>query len=284
MKQMKFSKKKIVLIFAVVLILVFGYLQNNVLTVSKYVYQNENLPDSFADFRILQISDYHNKGGLFWEQNFWEVVVSLEPDMIVLTGDLLDSGKKDAEQAARIASECQVIAPTYFITGNHEFWVDEELLAQLLQELEDAGVTVLDNRAFYLAAEESHEAGGIALLGLSDRDLNNETLRELTEEIAAEHGKEEYIQILLAHEPQYINRYAACSVDLVLAGHAHGGQIRLPGVGGIYAPDQGFWPEYTEGMHRVNDTTMIVSRGIGNSVFPLRLFNYPELVLVTLQQ
>jgi len=284
LKQMKFGKKKIVLILAVVLILVFGYLQNNVLTVSKYVYQNENLPDSFADFRILQISDYHNKGGLFWEQNFWEVVVSLEPDLIVLTGDLLDSGKKDAEQAARIASECQGIAPTYFITGNHELWVDEELLAELMQELEDAGVTVLDNRAFYLAAEESDEAGGIALLGLSDRDLNNETLRELTEEIAAEHGEEEYIQILLAHEPQYINRYAACNVDLVLAGHAHGGQIRLPGAGGIYAPDQGFWPEYTEGMHRVNDTTMIVSRGIGNSVFPLRLFNYPELVLVTLQQ
>lgn len=284
MKKFKASKKKIILCLTVIVVLVFVYLQNNALMVSEYIYQNDNLPDSFAGFRILQISDYHNKKGLFWEQNFWQEVSSLEPDIIVITGDLLDSGKKDAEQAVLVASGCAAIAPTYFITGNHEFWVEEELLAQLLQDLKEAGITVLDNRAVYLSAEGTEGEEGIALLGLSDRDLTNETLRELTEEIAAEHGAEECIQILLAHEPQYINRYAACNVDLVLSGHAHGGQFRLPGVGGFYAPDQGFWPEYTEGVHRVNDTTMVVSRGIGNSVFPLRLFNYPELVMVTLEQ
>ena len=93
----------------------------------------------------------------------------------------------------------------------------------------------------------------------------------------------EAFTVVLAHEPQYIKQYACSNVDLVLSGHAHGGQFRIPFFGGIVAPDQGFFPKYSEGIHVEQDTTMVISRGLGNSIIPLRLFNYPEIVCVELK-
>lgn len=89
--------------------------------------------------------------------------------------------------------------------------------------------------------------------------------------------------IVLAHEPQYLQEYADAGADLVLSGHAHGGQFRLPFIGGLVAPDQGFLPKYTSGDYTIADTDMIVSRGLGNSIIPVRLFNYPEIVCVELK-
>ena len=116
------------------------------------------------------------------------------------------------------------------------------------------------------------------LLGIYDGRLQSNTLRTMTEE----NENPDVLTVLLAHEPQYLDEYARCGVDLVLTGHAHGGQFRLPWIGGVVAPDQGFFPTYTEGIFTQDNTTMIISRGLGNSVIPVRLFNDPEIVTVTL--
>jgi hypothetical protein len=114
---------------------------------------------------------------------------------------------------------------------------------------------------------------------------NNGDIQDFVEEhLDALSLKPDGFSILLAHRPNPLAVYADYPVDLVFSGHAHGGQFRLPGIGGLVAPDQGLFPEYTSGTHTIKNTTMVVSRGLGNSIIPLRLFNRPELVVVTLKQ
>ena len=144
-----------------------------------------------------------------------------------------------------------------------------------------AGVVILDDQV----VEISRGDAKFRLVGLDDKSLADGTLRTLlnnAQNVAHEDSEKKEFTVVLAHEPQYLARYAGTGVDLVLSGHAHGGQFRLSFVGGIVAPDQGFLPEYTAGEYYMNGTEMIVSRGLGNSVIPVRLFNYPEIVCVDL--
>ena len=126
---------------------------------------------------------------------------------------------------------------------------------------------------------ESHTGQTFSLIGLDDLSLQANILKTLAEEAPDD------FQVLLAHEPQYLrNYYAETGVDLVFAGHAHGGQWRIPFTHqGLYGPDQGLFPEFSDGIYTEGDTTMYLSRGLGNSGFPLRLFNHPEIVCVTFQ-
>lgn len=243
---------------------------NTALEVNRWVIENEKIPSSFDGFRIAQVSDLHNAG--FWE----EVVDALEeaqPDIIVLTGDLIDSGKTDVEAALSFAEEAAAIAPCYAVTGNHEAWsgdVWDVLRTGMLR----AGVELLEDETVFL------DRGGetVALLGLSDPAFGSDQaalLRELT-------AGEGYT-ILLSHRPERMALYAESGIDLVFSGHAHGGQFRFPFVGGLIAPDQGMFPEYDAGRFELGDTVMLVSRGIGNSIIPLRLNNRPELVIAQLK-
>ena len=137
----------------------------------------------------------------------------------------------------------------------------------------EAGVVVLEDRCAVLPVGESC----LVLAGLSDESLRDGTVDWLMEDVP------DGLSILLAHEPQFISDYARAGVDLVFSGHAHGGQIRLPFVGGLYAPGQGFLPKLTKGLYEVEDTTLVVSRGLGNSTFPFRFLNRPEVVVLTLR-
>ena len=141
-------------------------------------------------------------------------------------------------------------------------------------DVEEAGAVVLENRTASIRSGE----GGFTLLGLSDENLTDGTLGELMEGVPA--GE---LAVLLAHQPQHWDRYAAAGADLVCSGHAHGGQARLPLGGGMFAPGQGVLPELTEGVHTAGGSALVISRGLGNSVFPLRLFNRPEVVALTLR-
>lgn len=194
-----------------------------------------------------------------------------EPDMIVLTGDLVDSNHTNVDRAVQFVDEIVKICPVYYVTGNHEYWLDTSEYEKLMDGLVSAGVVILDNQV----VEISRGDAKFRLVGLDDKSLADGTLEALLSD-------EKELTVVLAHEPQYLARYAGTGVDLVLSGHAHGGQFRLPFVGGIVAPDQGFLPEYTAGEYYMNGTEMIVSRGLGNSVIPVRLFNYPEIVCVDL--
>lgn len=232
----------------------------NVITV-----QESNLPAEFDGFRIAHISDFHSA------ENMTDKVVKLlqeaKPDIICITGDLIDSRDKDAEVALNLVEKAMEIAQCYFVTGNHEKLVSAELFNSLLEEMANRGVILLDEEV--LQREDSE----IALFGDFHGDAKDEEFIP---------GYEGY-KILLSHYPENTDYYVAAKYDLVLTGHAHGGMFRLPFIGGIYAPGQGLFPKYDAGLYTKGATDLVVNRGIGNSTIPLRFNNQPEVVLVELR-
>lgn len=266
----KYIKSALVLLIVIALLL-FCNFQNKHLETTYYTYKAEQLGADLEGYRIVQISDLHNVKFGKNNQKLVDRIRECEPDMIVLTGDLVDSNHTNVDRAVQFVDEIVKICPVYYVTGNHEYWLDTSEYENLMDGLASAGVVILDDQV----VEISRGDAKLRLVGLDDKSLADGTLEALLSD-------EKELTVVLAHEPQYLARYAGTGVDLVLSGHAHGGQFRLPFVGGIVAPDQGFLPEYTAGEYYMNGTEMIVSRGLGNSVIPVRLFNYPEIVCVDL--
>lgn len=287
----KYIKSAIVLLIVIALLLFCSY-QNKHLETTHYIYEAEQLGVDLDGYRIVQISDLHNAKFGKDNQKLVDKIRECEPDMIVLTGDLVDSNHINVDRAVQFVDEIVKICPVYYVTGNHEYWLEASAYDELMSGLTGAGAVILDDQV----VEISRGDAKFRLVGLDDRSLSDGTLEALfsdesighdqagqKEETADnENSEKKEFTVVLAHEPQYLARYASAGVDLVLSGHAHGGQFRLPFVGGIVAPDQGFLPEYTAGEYYMNGTEMIVSRGLGNSVIPVRLFNYPEIVCVEL--
>lgn len=232
-------------------------------------------PEAFSGFKIAQISDLHNAEFGADNQKLIEILERETPDAIVLTGDLVDGWRTNVDSAASFARRCAAIADCYFVTGNHEAKIGDDYAA-LETALSDAGVTVLRNASVRIRSGIE----SIRLIGVDDPSFGGEANLDATLEALSSDD----FTILLAHRPEEIDKYAKWGIDLVLSGHAHGGQIRIPGIGGVYAPGQGFFPRYTSGEYAVGGTTMIVSRGLGNSVLPLRVNDRPEVVIVTLNK
>lgn len=276
----KYIKSAIVLLIVIALLLFCSY-QNRHLETTYYTYKAEQLGADLEGYRIVQISDLHNAKFGKNNQKLVDRIRECEPDMIVLTGDLVDSNHTNVDRAVKFVDEIVKICPVYYVTGNHEYWLEKSEYDELMDGLIGAGVVILDDQV----VEISRGDAKFRLVGLDDKSLADGTLGTLlnnAQNVAHEDSEKNEFTVVLAHEPQYLARYAGTGVDLVLSGHAHGGQFRLPFVGGIVAPDQGFLPEYTAGEYYMNGTEMIVSRGLGNSVIPVRLFNYPEIVCVEL--
>ena len=278
------NKKKILLIVIPVAILLVGWIiwGNTALMVSELAIQNEKIPDSFDGFRIAQISDLHNAE--FGEDNekLIGVLKECKPDIILITGDLIDSRNTDIEIGISFAEKAVMIAPTYYVTGNHEARISE--YEQLIEGIESAGVQILENESVVL--EQSGEC--ITIAGVADPSFTTDYLfgdsETVTSDILSELlVSEESYTVLLAHRPELFEVYVDSKVDLVFSGHAHGGQFRLPFIGGVVAPNQGLFPEYDAGLYTKDDTSMVVSRGIGNSILPFRINNRPEIVLVKLE-
>ena len=257
----------------IIILIPFCLYQNKHLVITTYTYESEKLGAELDGYRIVQISDLHNAEFGKENKKLLETIRSCSPDIIVITGDLVDSNHTNVERAVAFVKEAVKIAPVYYVTGNHEYWLDPSENEQMMQGILAAGAYDLDDEAVRIEKGDS----SFLLVGLDDQHLSDETLKNLLQEQKNE------LSIVLAHEPQYLQNYANAEAELVLTGHAHGGQIRLPFVGGIVAPDQGFLPEYTSGKYNSADTEMIVSRGLGNSIIPVRLFNYPEVVCVELR-
>ena len=207
------------------------------------------------------------------------------PDLICITGDFLDSRRTDLDFALELAGQLAEIAPAVYVTGNHEARLKD--LSALEAGLAARGVRVLRDGWTPLAR------GGeeIALLGLDDPGFaagEGWTLSEGLDQtqarlsaLLAQAG--DRFSLVLSHRPELLPAYAEAGADLVLSGHAHGGQVRLPGIGGLFAPGQGILPRLTSGVHARGETRLVVSRGLGNSAFPWRVFNPPEIVTVTLR-
>jgi predicted MPP superfamily phosphohydrolase len=260
-------------------LLIWLIVANKALVVTEYTVVDGDIPEDFHGFRIAHISDLHNES--FGQEN-GELLERLErarPDIIVITGDLVDSRHTDIAVAVRFAEEAARIAPTYYVMGNHEARISG--YRELLRGLECAGVIALENESIILSGVD----GNITLTGVQDPSFQTQYLMGDEERVLAgyvEQLQSDSYQILLSHRPEYLSVYADHGVDLVFSGHAHGGQIRIPFVGGLVAPGQGLFPKYDAGVFTQGDTTLIVSRGLGNSIIPLRINNRPEIVIVTL--
>lgn len=275
---MRLSKrsKKIWILFAILAVLIpFCAYSNLHITVTEYDFTHADIPTGFEGYCIVQISDLHNETFGDDGKSLVEKVAALSPDVIVLTGDMVDaSNHTDYDKALLVLKQFPSIAPTYYVYGNHEQILPKKQMDSFVSMLTLCGVQYLNDETTILTASNGDT---ITLIGINDLSLTGFAL----ENIMAQQQPSVF-HLLLAHEPQLLHDYAQTGVDLVLSGHAHGGQFRLPFVGGLYAPDQGLFPAYTEGLHTDADTAMIISRGLGNSSFPLRLFNQPEIVSVTL--
>ena len=281
---MKIKKKWILSSIALILFILIGWIlwANTALVVNEYAIVNDRIPQGFDGFRIAQISDLHNAE--FGERNekLIQLLSQTDPDIIVITGDLIDSRHTDIEIALDFARQAVKLAPVYYVSGNHEARVRE--YEDLKMGLAEAGVVILENQKVQI----TREGESITLMGIDDPSFQEDYLFGDSESVARqaiENLQNEYdgYTVLLSHRPELFNLYVDTGMDLVFSGHAHGGQFRLPFVGGLVAPNQGFFPKYDAGQFTEENTTMIVSRGVGNSIIPIRFNNRPEIVLVTLR-
>lgn len=257
--------------------------QNNHIIVSKYEFIHEKVSKNLDGYRIVQVSDLHNKD---FGNQLIKKARKESPDMIVITGDLIDSRRTNTEVAISFAKDAVLIAPVYYVTGNHEAsTVEYEVLAKGLRE---SGVIILDNTFVNI----KHNNVSFNLIGIDDplftKELDYNYLESINPSNEVIKKLENYkddleLNILLSHRPELIYGYKEAGMELVLTGHAHGGQMRLPFIGGLVAPNQGIFPRYTSRIHSLGDTSMVISRGLGNSIIPLRIFNRPELVVVVLR-
>ena len=277
-------KKKSILIASILILtgLIIWTLWGNIaLEVNEYQITSDKIPEAFSGFRIAQVSDLHNAE--FGEGNckLIGLLSQTDPDMIVLTGDLIDSRQTDIEIALEFAEQAMQISPVYFISGNHEARMRE--YDDLKMGLVDAGVVVLENQQVQITKEGEH----ITLIGVDDPSFRTDYLFGDAESVIKQatadlQNETDSFTILLSHRPELFDTYVDSGVDLVFSGHAHGGQFRIPLVGGLVAPNQGFFPKYDAGQFNRENTTMIVSRGVGNSIIPVRFNNRPEIIVVTL--
>ncbi|MDO4378075.1 MAG: metallophosphoesterase, partial [Erysipelotrichia bacterium] len=256
----------------VISFIVYLLYANKKIKVTNYTFKNSKVGKKI---RIVHLSDIHNDIFGKDNRNLYETVKKCCPDVIFITGDLLDSRRTDINRALFIAGKLTEIAPVYYVTGNHESRIKKYPVFE--KGLKDLGIYVLNN--------EVAQFDCLKIYGLQDPGFteNNKNRGEI---ISDDHLQEmdistdeRYINVLLVHRPHYFKTYCKYPLDFIFSGHAHGGQMRLPLLGGLYAPGQGILPKYDSGIYKDNTVTMILSRGLGNSLFPLRIFNNPEVIV-----
>ncbi|MBQ8794861.1 MAG: metallophosphoesterase [Clostridia bacterium] len=285
---MKNKKKKALIILlssVLMLIILFTGLicwGNKALSLNEITVSSPKLPKSFEGFRVAHVSDLHNDEFGKDNKKLLALLKSCDPDIIAITGDMIDSYSTDVEVSLSFAEKAVKIAPCYYVTGNHEARVEEDFL-KLTDGLETVGVTVLRDTSIEL--ERGTES--ITLIGVNDptffTDLSVSESIAMNEKLSELGADTSGFTLLLSHRPELFEVYVKNNITLTLSGHAHGGQFRLPVLGGAFAPNQGFNPKFDAGLYTEDGSNMIVSRGLGNSLFPFRVNNRPEVVLVTLQ-
>ena len=285
---------KIIFIFIGIFILMYLYIKYNVntLEVTKYVVENKKVPKEFDGYNIVQISDLHSK--LFGENNkkLIQKIKSLNPDIVVVTGDLIDGENNNYNVALDFMKEISKLYRVYYIIGNHE---QKSLIKKYKDEYKDyfnklhqIDFVNLDNNKVEIVKGDSN----ITLYGLTvpyscykylfDNQETTSIDIDFLEEKLGKVDREQF-NILLAHTPFYFDEYEKWGADLTLCGHVHGGIVRLPLVGGLLSPDRKFFPKYDLGEYIKNKSTMIVSKGLGGSKVLIRVNCKPEIVNIKLK-
>lgn len=262
----------------------------NKIDVTEYSILNEKIPQEFNDFKIVQLSDFHSNGYKDTTDIIINKIENINPDIVVMTGDMVSWEIGNIDELEKLISSLSINYPIYYINGNHEQLLEITNLKEyneFLNKIKSLGVTYIKNNFVEIIRDGQSinlyeidiplmEGNGLYVKeGELDDDYINSKLSNI---------KSNKFNILLAHNPLFIDEYSSWGADLVLSGHIHGGIIRIPIVDvGVLSPEKKFFPKYDSGEFKVGDTTMIVNRGIGTSSIKLRVFNNPEISVITLK-
>ena len=244
------------------------YFDLHSIAIKQYAIAINNLPKDFEGFTILHLSDLHSKEYGDKQDQLLHLINRQSFDMVAITGDFVDKHKPDVEPTLSLVRGL-ISKPVFFVPGNHEWWNE----FRIKSVLENHEVTILENKKFKYSKGNSY----IWIVGVDDPYLRRDKLNEALEGIADSQPR-----VLLAHAPNIFPSAAKLDIELVLVGHTHGGQVRIPIVGAVVAPGQGLFPKYDYGQFTSGLTNMIINGGLGESVLPIRFYNRPEIVLIKL--
>ena len=284
------NKKIIVLIFIALIFIGILICFVKKIDVTKYTISNEKIPEEFNGFKIVQLSDFHSQGYRNTTEDIINKVKDINPDIIVMTGDMVSWDMEDIDEVKVLIKSLVELYPIYYIDGNHEHLA--EILrpgkyVAFIEFMKELGVTTIKNDYIEIyKGDKSINLYGINLPldGATGLYVNKFQLEKNYVEKTLPEANEEKFNILLAHTPTFIKQYSQWGADLVLCGHMHGGIVRIPFTNiGLLSPERTIFPKYAAGKFKVNGSIMIVNRGIGGSSFDLRLFNNPEITVITLR-
>jgi len=284
-------------LFGLLFLALFWYWQNYSLQTVRYTLSCKDLPPGFDGYRIAHVSDMHGMEFGYKNSTLVRRIQEFDPDIVVCTGDMISSHARDGQAFLNFLECLGDRYPIYMCLGNHEQiaeWTELESKSDygydaFIRQVREYGVHILDNQTINL-----EKAGDqIRIIGLTlelyhysrrDGEYADDDLLLKTSYIEKAIGPAgNGFNLLLVHNPSYFKEYVAWGADLVLAGHMHGGVIRVPFKGGLLSPEHVFFPEYDAGLFEDGNSKMIVNRGLGNSVIQIRLFNRPELTEITLK-
>ena len=279
-------KKRRAIILIILIVICLGsaislLLSWKALSVSYYEYHNEKIENAF---KIVQLSDLHNS--CFGEENSRLIkrIEEEKPDLILMTGDMLNGYEDRTDIVTDLIKQASQIAPVYYSLGNHEldYMENQQNGGMLEKKLEDAGAVVLEKECIdTVIAGQQVRIGGVYGYVLA-RDWEDGSEQRFMEDSQ----DTDRMKILMSHIPEGLLLWKSMEhwdVDLVFSGHAHGGQMRLPFIGGLYDPEEGFFPTYTKGMYECGKGTMVLSAGLGSSNGVPRINNLPDLVVCTVE-
>ena len=256
--------------------------------VSKYEVASSKVPKAFDGFKILQLSDLHNRRFNKNNKKIVKIIEKQKPDIIVMTGDMVSSNSTGFSNVFSLVEELDGKYPIYYIFGNHEQRLSVEKQAIIIGKLREYGVKVLNNQHEPITKnDESIEIFGLKqeLIYYTNYLKSKKTYSYETKDMenAIRKADSKKFNILLAHNPLYFETYEKWGADLVFSGHVHGGIIQIPFIGGFLSPERKLFPKYSGGEYEINDSKMIVSRGLGYTKINLRFFNNPEICVVELK-
>ena len=272
------------IIFIINLVFNFVIIKRNYKITTKKIENN---------IKVMHLSDIHGIKTAYKANKILKVAQKEKPDIILLTGDLIDktdykNGKCPFEATIDFMKNLLKYAPVYYVFGNHEKILLEDKTDKgfkFVKALEESGIKIMNNESDKLLVNGNN----ITILGIqepqivSDYDPFEKTIEEELRFVFQE-IKGESLKILLVHRPEYFEIYSEYDIDICLAGHAHGGQVRLPFIKGLFAPNQGWFPKYTKGKYELKNSQMIVSPGLGNSIIKLRVFDPLEINIISIEK
>lgn len=261
------GKIMIIIALSIIFMILYIYMQINSVVVKSYKIPVENLPSSLKGFTILHLSDLHSKEFGGKQKKLLELINKSKYDIVAITGDLIDKRHPVETPVKDLIKGLQ--RPIYFVPGNHEWWTG----FSIKDDLVSLGVQILDNKAIRINREGQH----IWLVGVDDPYTERDDLN-----VALKGVDDTSPRILLAHAPNIFPTAIEHEIDLVLVGHTHGGQVRMPFIGALIAPGQGLFPKWDYGLYSEKKTKMVITGGLGESGLPLRFNIKPEIVLITL--